>query len=234
MRYAVGVEALADGPALAHVLDLPGCMGRGATPQAALERLFVAIPAYWTWLGDHGVAVPPVEALGPVTLAVVDLVWGSAPQGPRERSALFAPETEPCTAAQIALGLTRLAYSRADLLALLEPLSAAEWVAPRPDSSPFAARVQEIAAADHWLVSRLGLPPPVSADPDPLLTLHATRAVTAARLAALSPDECATIYVLDGERWTVRKVLRRMLEHECEQVAQLGTLLAAQEPVDNS
>jgi len=44
-------------------------------------------------------------------------------------------------------------------------------------------------------------------------------------LATLSDDECATVYITDGERWTARKVLRRMLEHECEQVAQIALLL---------
>ncbi len=225
MRYAVGVETQEDGRTLAHVLDLPGCFSRGVTPQEALDRLFPAIPAYWQWLRDHGAAAPPPEMIAPVTLGVVELVRGSAPQEAQDKSALFEMESAPATPAQVALCLDRLAFSRADLLALLAGLDAAAWAAPRPDGRTVAERVAGLAAAEHWTVERLGgLPnPPPAAD---LLThLQAVRAVVVARLSALDPVECATVYIVDNERWAVRKVLRRLLEQEFEQVAQIGLLL---------
>src|SRR6476620_8096637 len=155
MRYAVGVETKADGQTVAHVLDLPGCFSRGATPQAALDRLFTAIPAYWDWLRSHGAAAPPAALVAPVTLGVVELVKGSAPRQAQDRGALFAVETEPATPAQVALCLARLAYSRADLEDLLAPLPAAAWTVPWPDGLTIAGRVTRLAEAERWYAARL-------------------------------------------------------------------------------
>jgi predicted RNase H-like HicB family nuclease len=227
MRYAVGVETRDDGRTLAHVLDLPGCFSRGATPQEALDRLFRAIPAYWDWLRDHGAAALPPEMIEPVTLGVVELVRGSAPLAAQDRGALFEMETAPATPAQVTLCLDRLAFSRADLLDLLGRLDAAGWTAPRPDGPTVAERVAALAAAERWTVERLGVlpaPPPQAAL---LEDLQAGRAAVAARLSTLTAAECATVYIVDNERWTVRKVLRRLLEQEFEQVAQIGLLLHA-------
>jgi predicted RNase H-like HicB family nuclease len=227
MRYAVGVETEDDGRTLAHVLDLPGCFSRGATPQEALDRLFRAIPAYWQWLRDHGAAAPPPELVEPVMLGVVELVRGSAPVAAQDKSALFEMEAAPATAAQVALCLDRLAFSRADLRDLLTGLDPADWTTPRPDGPPVAARVAALAAAEFWTVERLGLLPPLPPSTDLLAALQAARGVVVARLSSLTPEECATVYIVDTERWTVRKVLRRLLEQEFEHVAQIGLLLHA-------
>jgi len=228
MRYAVGVETGEDGRTLAHVLDLPGCFSRGATPQAALDRLFRAIPAYWQWLRDHGAAAPPPELVEPVTLGVVELVRGSAPQAARDKSALFEAEATPATPAQVALCLDRLAFSRADLLDLLAGLDAAGWTAPRPDGSTVGERIAALVGAERWMVERLGPLPTLPPYDDGWEELGAVRAATVDRLSALTPEECATVYIVDAERWTVRKVLRRLLEQEFEQVAQIGLLLHAE------
>jgi predicted RNase H-like HicB family nuclease len=225
MRYAVGVELKEDGQTVAHVLDLPGCFSRGDTPHVALDRLFVAIPAYWDWLRAHGVAAPPPDLVGPVTLAVVELIRGSAPQDASERGALFEVELEPATETQINACLTRLGYARADLLSLLEPLPPDEWAASRADGRTLAERIADLAEAERWYTRRLGPVPRLRPTHGPLDRLAAVRAAAQARLSSLSAEECATVYILDGERWTARKVLRRMLEHECEQVAQIALLL---------
>src|SRR4029079_9831466 len=135
MRYAIGVELNEAGQTLGHVLDLPGCFSRGATPPEALDRLFQAIPAYWDWLRGRGLPAPPPDLVGPVTLGVVELVRDSAPQGAQEIGALFEVELEPATTAQIATSRGRRAYSRADLLSLLEPLAPGEWDVSRADGS---------------------------------------------------------------------------------------------------
>jgi hypothetical protein len=192
-----------------------------------LDRLFRAIPAYWDWLRDHGAAALPPQMVEPVTLGVVELVRGSAPQAAQERSALFEMESAPATPAQVALCLDRLAFSRADLLDLLGGLDAVGWTAPRPDGLTIAARMAELVQAERWTVERLGPLPPFPAGADLLADLRAGRAAAVARLSTLSDEECATVYIVDNERWTVRKVLRRLLEHEFEQVAQIGLLLHA-------
>lgn len=230
MRYAVGVETRDDGRTLAHVLDLPGCFSRGVTPQEALDRLFRAIPAYWHWLRDHGAAALPPEMIEPVTLGVVELVRGSAPEAAQDRSALFEMEAAPATPAQVTLCLDRLGFSRADLLELLGMLDAPGWTAPRPGGPTVAERVAALAAAERWTVERLGAVPALPSPEAVLDQLRAVRAAVVERLSSLSVAECATVYIVDNERWTVRKVLRRLLEQEFEQVAQIGLLLHADSP----
>ena len=230
MRYAIGVELNAQGQTLAHVMDLPGCFSRGVTPQEALDRLFTAIPAYWDWLRSHGVPAPPPFLVGPVTLGVVELVRGSAPSGACERGALFEVELEPATDTQIATCLARLTYTRADLLSLLEPLAPADWTASRADGHSLAERVADLVEAERWYTRRLGPVSRLRPTHGLLDRLAAVRAAADARLSGLSADECASVYIADGERWTVRKVLRRMLEHECEQVAQIALLLGRVAP----
>jgi predicted RNase H-like HicB family nuclease len=224
------VELNAQGQTLAHVLDLPGCFSRGTTPPEALDRLFQAIPAYWDWLRSHGLPAPPPDVVGPVTLGVVELVRFIAPQGATVRGALFEVELEPATATQITTCLARLAYTRADLLSLLEPLAPADWEAPRAGGQTLAERVADLAETERWLTRRLGPVPRLRPSHGLLDRLAAVRTAAVARLADLSADECASVYVADGERWTARKVLRRMLEHECEQVAQIALLLGRVAP----
>jgi hypothetical protein len=46
-------------------------------------------------------------------------------------------------------------------------------------------------------------------------------------LRALSPEDLARVTIHEGEEWTPRKVVRRMLEHEREHIAQLRQLIEA-------
>jgi predicted RNase H-like HicB family nuclease len=55
---------------MAHVLDLPGCIARANSREAALASLPDAIRAHHTWLRRHGGEAP--EQAEPVTLHVTE------------------------------------------------------------------------------------------------------------------------------------------------------------------
>ncbi len=63
----------------------------------------------------------------------------------------------------------------------------------------------------------------------PLFRLAATRGVALERLRALTEKDLNSFTVFDGRKWTPRKVIRRMLEYEREQIHQIQTLLAAKQ-----
>ena len=63
----------------------------------------------------------------------------------------------------------------------------------------------------------------------PLFRLAAARGVALERLRDMSEEKRAGATTFDGEDWTPRKVVRRMLEHEREHIHQIRDLLAAQQ-----
>jgi hypothetical protein len=78
-----------------------------------------------------------------------------------------------------------------------------------------------MAESDLWYTDRLKQWPEA-----PLFRLAATRGVALERLRALSDDERSRVTYHEGDEWTPRKVIRRMLEHEREHIAQLRRLVA--------
>ncbi|MEJ2734306.1 MAG: type II toxin-antitoxin system HicB family antitoxin [Anaerolineae bacterium] len=60
-HYSVYLETGDDGPCMAHVIDLPGCVVRALTRDEALRRLPEAIKEYHAWLRAHG---EPVRTSG--------------------------------------------------------------------------------------------------------------------------------------------------------------------------
>ena len=77
-----------------------------------------------------------------------------------------------------------------------------------------------MAEADLWYTDRLKQWPAT-----PLFRLAATRGVALERLRALGETERARVTKHEGQDWTPRKVMRRMLEHEREHIAQLRRLV---------
>ena len=208
----------------AHVVGLPGCFAAAAASGAALEGLFTAIPAYWAWLQDHGTPAPGPDDLGEVTLGVIEIVGDGVPGA----GALFAYEQEPPTAQSIATCLERLAYSRADLLALLAGQPAGR-LAPGPAGS-LGGILAHLAATDRAYTRLLGPAPRRAPGAGPLARLAQTRAALVAAIRALPAADHGRIFVRGTERWTLRKLLRRLIEHEREQTARVAALLAGAAP----
>jgi hypothetical protein len=79
-----------------------------------------------------------------------------------------------------------------------------------------------MAESDLWYTDRLKQWPEA-----PLFRLAATRGVALERLRALGEAELGRVTIHEGDEWTPRKVMRRMLEHEREHIAQLRQLVEA-------
>lgn len=235
-RYTINLELAADGQAMAHVVQLPGCVARAASREQALALLPAAIRDYCAWLAKHGETPEPHSA---DDLEIVEVKGGIGPFDPGDRAALFATDRQPLTREELETYLVRAGYSRADLLAMTThlPDRMLNW---QPDEQSMSIRrvLRHVGNAEEWYVSRLVEPETLSAEwatDESMPTfdfLQMSRRTAAARLRALTDDELARVHVptaftrRPGEHWTARKALRRLLEHELEHLGHIRELLA--------
>ncbi len=224
MRYFVCLESDTEGVSLAHVQGLPGCYARAADGRTALEHLLNAIPAYWEWLRDHGVRTPGPDDVGEVTLAVVEIVRDCAPGA----HTLFHYETQPISRQSVAGCLERLAYSRQDLLAALARLPAA---ALEPESA-LGARLVAQAANERWYTRLLGPSNRLERSRTPLEQLIHVREAAVRQIESLPDLAYGRVWTRGGERWSLHKILRRMIEAEREQVAVFTSDQAVEKAAD--
>ncbi len=211
-KYLVYIETVGDpitikGP-VAHVPALPGASARGETIQEAKENIRRAIEEYLALLRDVGEQVPKAsedihlefeEVESSTFLTDYDLLH------PNEMETLFR----------------WMAISRQELMDLVKsmPEEAFEWQ-PGDDTPSIRDILCHVAESDLWYTDRLKQWPDA-----PLFRLAATRGVALERLRALSDEERDRVTIHEGQEWTPRKVVRRMLEHEREHIAQLRQLL---------
>ncbi len=236
MVYLAYLETGRSGQCMAHVLSLPGCTVRAAGHSEAVRRLPDEIRAYHAWLRRHGEPAPPDGQ--PLVVEVAEHVHGCGPFDPGDDAALFAPDLEPVTPEQMERFFQLMAYSRADLLALVSGLAddLLDWQA---DSETFTLRriLRHVGNAEQWYVSRL-VPPatlPQEWSRDEALPIFALlemeRRTAIARLRELTPEERTAIHHPTvwtrhpEEPWTARKALRRFVEHEREHTAQVEGIL---------
>ncbi len=236
--YPVYLEIADDGRCMAHVLGLPGCIVRAPSRDEALRRLPEAIRNYHAWLRRHGEPAPPEEE--PIEIEIVGESSGFGPFDPGDAAALFPPDREPVTPEEMEHRFRLMAYTRADLLALVQALpdDLLDWQSD-PQSFSIRRLLRHIGNAEEWYVSRLvpldTLPPEWEHDEElPIFEfLEMERRTALARLRQLTEEERSGVFYPTHwtqhpeEPWTARKALRRFLEHEREHTAQARQILAA-------
>jgi len=233
--YNIYLETCSD-HCMAHVLSLPGCMVRASNPEEVVSRLPGAIREYHAWLRQHSESVH--YETEPIEVAIAEESTGFGPFNPGDAAALFSPDREPITPEEIRDHFRLMGYARADLLALVSglPDETLDW---QPDPQSFSIRriLRHIGNAEEWYVSRIVPPETLPAewehDEDlPIFDfLEMERRTAMTRLCKLTGEERAAIThpahwtQHPDEPWTVRKSLRRFLEHEREHTAQIREIL---------
>ena len=213
-KYLVYIETIGDpitvkGP-VAHVPALPGASARGKTIEEAKENIRVAVEDYLSLLRDVGEQVPKASEDIHLEFEEVD-------------GTTFLTDYDALRPNEMETLFRWMAVSRQELMDLVKSLSqeAFEWT-PEDDTPSIRDILCHVAESDLWYTDRLKQWPEA-----PLYRLAATRGVALERLRALSEEDRSRVTVHEGEEWTPRKVVRRMLEHEREHIAQLRQLLEA-------
>lgn len=208
-RISLGLEEGADGAVMAHALDLPGCAAAGATPEGAIAALQ---PVLFAWLRALFAAGEPVPAAGAeLELAVDEWIRTDARVAAGESAAAFAADLAPLGADEAGRGLRRLGHLRGRLLARLRRRPEAILDAETAGGMTARRVLEELARAQWWTLSRLGSSPMAEVPEATLARLDTAMALVVDRLTALDDDARGRPLEIDGEEWTPRKVLRRLL-----------------------
>jgi ribosomal protein S18 acetylase RimI-like enzyme len=210
----------------AWMLDLSGAFAWGQTRTAALARAPAAVARFVLWLRDHGESVEMPE------LDDTEVVEEVATK------ALFAVERRAVTAGELETAFSRMGHARSDLLVVARRIGRLEGPSPVSSTGSSAERertgpdvLRHIASTEARLATRLDPGahydgPPESGDP--LAYLAATRDWAMTRVREQFTRDPALSRTDDkGERWTLAKVLRRLVYHGFDHVDELDRRLAA-------
>ncbi len=203
MKISVGLEQGPDGSTFAHSLSVPGCVARGPTPEAAVEAFPAVLTDWLRFLSGIGEAVPPTDQ--ELEIAVDEWLATDADVAAGESDVCFAADLRTLSDDEIQQGLRVLGDLRGMLLAPARRVRDA-GIGPEPRQI-----LEELARAQWWLLSRLGASPLAGPQDRTLARLDTAIALVVQHFTELAPERRAQRLVLEGEEWTPRKVLRRLL-----------------------
>jgi predicted RNase H-like HicB family nuclease len=212
-----------------HVLDLLGCIANGPTTEEALEATPETIEAYLGFLKRQGEDVDPQAKFSTaIGEHITEGIW----LGNGSPYVTYGPDLEPLSEADIEVFLNRF-HGLTEELAIW----ATGQTAAKLDTAPAAGGRTARAILLHAL-SATG--PYLSAGLQGVtgfsrLTTRAERgeislpaalrqveAMANARLRAATAEERSAVIQRPKEIRTLRKIMRRMLEHHWEHLAELS------------
>jgi predicted RNase H-like HicB family nuclease len=208
-RISVGLEEGADGQVMAHGLTLPGCTAAGPTAEAAVATFERAVGEWMRFLAFAREPVPPEDA--ELELAVDEWLRTDAAVGAGETTALFAADLAPLRDDEIERALRRLGSLRSLLLARVRRRPDAELDTLTAGGQTVRRVLEELARAQWWTLSRLGATPMAGTEERTLSRLDTAMALVVQTLTTLPADRRGSRLELEGEEWTPRKVVRRLL-----------------------
>jgi hypothetical protein len=232
MQIRVGLELDNEDRALAWALDHAGCFAYGANGPAAVITLAREMVNYDQWIRRHS-GSSWLES-GDFDFRIVE-TWQvftmndqyELEEGAYAVNAWFRDDWKPLSEGDIERGLTMLRWSRDDLLHTVAGLGA-DQLDRQFEGERWSIRgiLKHVAGAEWWYLDRLNL---VNDGRDampkePIERLAWVRQKFTAALALLAEKEL--VLGKEGEFWSPRKLLRRVLWHEIDHCQHIQKLLA--------
>jgi predicted RNase H-like HicB family nuclease/uncharacterized damage-inducible protein DinB len=206
------VVAAGDRYFLARVPALPGANASGTTRDEAVANARIAFRAYRELLAARGVTIDAWKDIDPASLPVEDL----------PASGLVSGEDRPPDEHALRDFLHQLEASRAALITLVKGLSPEELErSPREGMWSVREALEHIMETDLLLLAKLERWPD-----DPFGTLQAAHRIVFQRFSVMEASD-ATDHEIAGRRWTTKRVMRRLLEHEFEHYQHIQEIIAA-------
>lgn len=222
-----GVEEIEPGHWVLSVFDLLGCFSSGRTEQEAVHRAPERIREYFAWLSSKDGNPAPFE--DSVEVAVLErlVVQSSAEDPNRMVSGIFEEDRRPLRLWDVDMILRLLEWNRQDLLRLLASIPGAGIDTPLSDAKWNTVKdlLEHIYGAEQWLLHNLGCDLPRTDMPHGAVErLEAIRRRTIQVIPDLAEKE--EVREIEGEFWSPRKMVRKILWHERDHTQQLDELIA--------
>ena len=221
-EFDVNVDKWGENRYVGHVPDLAGCFAIAKDVDAVVTAVPEAIRQYHHWLTGLGVHLEtPPE---PITVRI-EIVLPNA----RE---IFPTDKQPISMSEVEWHLQLAQYNRQALVGIVEnmPDGILDWQ-PAADRMSIREIARHIGSSEMWYLSRLTH---LREEPelDLLAYLAWSRTAVIDTISTLDEEKYATVVTqpegthFPDEPWSVRKVLRRLLEHEREHIAHIDEVLA--------
>jgi predicted RNase H-like HicB family nuclease len=206
---AVGLEQGSSGAVLVHSFGIPGCVALGATAQEALDAYATAFSEWLNFREAVGMPIPPREM--ELEIAVDEWVQSDAEVERGESDVCFERDLAPLADREINEGLYALGDLRGRLLRALRDVPRAEFDTRTVGVLTLRRILDELARAQWWTLTRLGASPLAEVPEQPVARLDTAMALVVQQFTGLARTERDRVIEIDGEDWTPRKVMRRLL-----------------------
>ena len=200
---------------LASIPALLGCIGSGKTRDEAIANARIAFRAYLEILAARGISTDRWKDLDPQSFAVAETPAGG-----------LLPEDEHLVEEhELRDFLHVFEAQQAALMATLAGLSADE-IERAPDDKTWSVRqaLEHDMNTQATLLSRLERWPD-----DPFNTFQAVHRLVSQRFAVMDATDANKRKTISGTTFTVRRVMRRLLEHKWEHHVHIKEIIAALE-----
>ena len=234
MIFRIGIENNNDDRSIAWALEHPGCFAYGENSEQAQKNFPQAAHDYAAWMARHGESWLEDGEAEVVVEEIFDAYFIHPTFERSERSAetymvesFFVRDWKPLKPHEIERALLLLAWSRADLMNLVEGLSTEKLAQTYPNERwSIHGILKHIGGAEWWYQERIGYSHPEKEEDvpaDPFERLQIVRDHFNALLPKL--EGVSKVVGLEGEIWSPRKVLRRALWHERDHTEHIRKLL---------
>ncbi len=214
---------------LVYTLDLPGCVANGRTTESAVAATPDAIRDYLRFLKRHGDRVSP-EA--PFEVVVAEHITEGEWLGNGSPTVIYQPDFQPVTEAEIEMYLRRFHWLREELIAWASARTD-EYLDAHPTGGGRTGRavlLHVLAPVGGYLSAALGAATGFSAvagaaergEIGVVEALERIEEMAADVVRATTPEQRAFVRVRPKDTRTLRKALRRMLEHDWEHFQELS------------
>lgn len=208
-RWSVGLEQGADGAIRAHALSILGCEEIGGDPEDALDRFSRSLGGMIRELGRIGMTIPApgVE----LEITVDEWVATDAEIAKGESIACFDRDRTALLDAERIAGLHLLGDLRGRILSRVRRARNEDLEAIGSPEVNVRSILDDLAQAQWWTLTRLGASPLADVPDGVVARLDTAMALVVQCFADMPADIRGGSVALDGEEWTPRKVLRRLL-----------------------
>jgi predicted RNase H-like HicB family nuclease len=197
---------------LAIIPILPGCVASGKTREEAIAKARRVFHDYRALLEAHGVAIDHWK----------DIDGDTLPVGELESPPLVPGEDRPLEEHEVRDFIHQYEASRAAVMALVTKLSV-DRLEQKPNDDTWSVRqaLEHMMTTDIALLSRLEKWPA-----DPLSSYQGVHRLIIQRFSVMEPEDWRD-HTIMGRRWTTKRVMRRLLEHEFEHYQHIREILDA-------